>query len=105
MSYQLYPQPYAQYLMFKSTFKYAGLPSAKTVCVPRFHKSQALQVAAALRRLARVGGGGINGAAVVWWGYTFAAKIRSDSFRFHLVQSDQARLSGRLDFPENQAVL
>jgi hypothetical protein len=73
MSYQLYPQPYAEYLYIKvllictgRAFLNVRLAFFKTVCVPGFHKSQALQVAAALRRLARVCRGGINGAAAVW---------------------------------------
>ena len=55
MSHQLYLQHYAQHSISKvllictgrAFLEYAGLPSPKTVCVPRFHKSQALQVGAA----------------------------------------------------------
>lgn len=39
-------------------------PSPNTVCVPRFHKSHAVQPAAAVRREGKVGEEGINGAAV-----------------------------------------
>jgi hypothetical protein len=118
MSYQLYPPHHAQHFIFKCTLAYVldvhslnmrACLRQKPCASPASTKRRPVQVAAARRRLAKSGPrrNQRSGGALVAChrGYAFAAEIRSDSFRFHLAQRDQARLPGRLDFPENQAVL